>query len=112
MRWRRRTRPAPLSNKDELIPPEGVPLRLTVAGLGARLAAQITDIAITGLGAVAVLILLVTAKLTSPQTTGAVAMMLFFIIRIPYYVMTELAWNGQTLGKRLMKIKVVSHDGL
>ena len=36
---------------------------------------------------------------------------MFFIIRVPYYVMAELAWNGQTLGKRLMKIKVVSHDG-
>ena len=112
MRWRRATQPASLYNKDELIPPEGVPLRLEVAGVGARLAAQIADIAITGLGAVALVILLLFANITSPQTTGAVAMMLFFIIRIPYYVMTELAWNGQTLGKRLMKIKVVSHDGL
>jgi uncharacterized RDD family membrane protein YckC len=38
--------------------------------------------------------------------------MKYYVNRIPYNVKTEHAWNGQTLGKRLMKIKVVSHDGL
>ncbi|WP_411891429.1 RDD family protein [Yoonia sp. SDW83-1] len=113
MKWRRREKKKPaLYNRDELMPPEGVPLHLEVAGVGARMAAQITDILITGIGAIAIIILLVMINLTSPQTLGAVGMMLFFIIRIPYYVLTELAWNGQTLGKKLMKIKVVSHDGL
>jgi uncharacterized RDD family membrane protein YckC len=95
---RRRNKPKPLYNKDALLPPEGVPLRLDVAGLGARLAAQITDILITGIGALAVVLLLISIGASNPQTLGAVASMLFFVIRIPYYVMTELAWNGQTLG--------------
>ena len=112
MKWRRQKKQAALFNKDELMPPEGVPLHLEVAGVGARMAAQIADILITGIGAVAIIILLVMINLTAPQTIFAVAVMLFFVIRIPYYVMTELAWNGQTLGKKLMKIKVVSHDGL
>jgi len=51
-------------------------------------------------------------NLTEPQTLFAISAMLFFVIRIPYYVLSELAWNGQTIGKRMMKIKVVSSDGL
>ncbi len=106
-RKKRKTGPDP----NEVIPPEGVPLRLEIAGLGARLGAQITDVLITGVAAVSIIVLLGALGLTSPNTLLAVGMLLFFIIRIPYYVLAELAWNGQTLGKRFMKIKVVSHDG-
>lgn len=95
----------------EFMPPEGVPLAFQVAGLGVRTAAQIIDILLTALPAIAILILLAMLGLTAPQTTLAIGMMLFFVIRIPYYPMTELAWNGQTLGKRMMKIKVIAADG-
>ncbi|WP_305987924.1 RDD family protein [Roseibium sp. MMSF_3544] len=101
------TRPSP----SELMPPEGVPLTLEVAGVGVRLGAQITDIVITVVALVCIMILLATLDVTSPQTIFAIGALLFFLIRVPYYVLAELVWNGQTLGKRLMKIKVVSHDG-
>ena len=107
LRRRRKDRPSP----DTILSPESVPLTLRVAGIGVRMAAQITDIVITLLAAGCFLILLALLDLTSPQTLFGIGSMLFFITRIPYYVVTELAWNGQTLGKRMMKIKVVSHDG-
>ncbi len=94
-----------------LMPPEGVALKLAIAGVGVRLAAQITDVLITLVAMVCILLLMGLLKLTEPQTIFAVAMLLFFVIRVPYYAVSELAWNGQTLGKKLMKIKVVSHDG-
>ncbi|MEO0774883.1 MAG: RDD family protein [Pseudomonadota bacterium] len=73
--------------------------------------AQIVDLILTLAAGIALLILLATLDLTTPSTWGAVASMLFFFTRIPYYVLAEIVWNGQTLGKKLMKIKVVSHDG-
>ncbi|KIC18922.1 RDD family protein [Leisingera sp. ANG-Vp] len=109
LRWRRNTKPKPPAG--ELVPPEGVPLKLEVAGLGVRLAAQITDIFLTLIAAICLLILVASLGFSAPETLTAIGSLMFFIIRVPYYVMAELAWNGQTLGKRLMKIKVISHDG-
>lgn len=109
MRLFRRRKPR--RSPDILMSPEGVPLTLKVAGIGVRMAAQLADLLLTVAGAGAILLLLGLMQLTQPHTLFAIGMMLFFITRVPYYVVTELIWNGQTLGKRLMKIKVVSHDG-
>ncbi|WP_425084396.1 RDD family protein [Ruegeria profundi] len=96
---------------DRLLPPEGVPLYFRVAGVGVRMAAQFADILITGVGAIALFLLLLAIDVVPPEALVAVAAMLFFVIRIPYYAASELVWNGQTIGKRMMKIKVVSADG-
>src|SRR3546814_13599859 len=42
--------------------------------------------------------------------TVAVGALLFFAIRTPYYVASELLWNGQTLGKRMNGLRVVAVD--
>ncbi|KZM51007.1 RDD family protein [Labrenzia sp. OB1] len=104
---RKDKRPSP----DTLMPPEGVPLTLPIAGVGVRTAAQFTDIVLTSIAAISLLVLLGTLGLLGPQSMTAIAVLVFFCIGVPYYVLAELAWNGQTLGKRIMKIKVVAHDG-
>jgi uncharacterized RDD family membrane protein YckC len=107
-RRRRSERPS----QDTILSPEGVPLKLRIAGIGVRMSAQITDVLITGAAAACALILTYLLDLTEPSTLFAIGSLMFFLVRVPYYVLTELIWNGQTLGKRLMKIKVVSSDGL
>ncbi|MEM7703893.1 MAG: RDD family protein, partial [Pseudomonadota bacterium] len=74
-----------MGEPDILMPPEGVPLHFPVAGFGVRVGAQITDVLITGLAAVAVLVLLVTTGAVQPWWIAGVGMALFFFIRIPYY---------------------------
>ncbi|MEM6311291.1 MAG: RDD family protein [Pseudomonadota bacterium] len=101
-----------ISGGGVLVPPEGVALHFRVAGVGVRLGAQIVDILITGIAATAIVVLLISVlSWAALPLLGAVVSALFFFIRIPYYVLTELAWNGQTLGKRTMNIKVVANDG-
>lgn len=93
----------------ELVPPEGVPIRFVVAGLGARIAAQLTDLLLCGTAVVAALALL--ALTLGGTATVAIGALLFFAIRTPYYIAAELMWNGQTLGKRMNRLRVVSADG-
>lgn len=95
---------------DEVLPPEGVPLYFEIATFGVRFGAQLIDILITSLAALALVLFLNAIGLSQPGFMMAIASMLFFVIRIPYYVVTELLWNGQTLGKRMVKIKVIAAD--
>ncbi|MEM9047213.1 MAG: RDD family protein [Pseudomonadota bacterium] len=101
----------PPRSVDRLMSPEGVPLCLEVAGVGVRLGAQIIDVLATTLPAFAFVVLIQSLDLAESQGFNAIAAMLFLFSRIPYYVLIELAWNGQTIGKRLMQIKVVASDG-
>ncbi len=94
-----------------LTPPEGVPLTFEVASIGARFAAQLLDILFTLLFVISFLGLLLLSNLMSGDMFMIIAVLMFFGLRVPYYVITELMWNGQTLGKRLVKLRVVSSDG-
>lgn len=119
MKWRKRkqkakTGPAaqmPTGKVQEILPPEGVPLRFQVAPLGSRFGAQIIDIIITVLGLAALMIFLFTTDLVDPLAMFSVGVLLFFLIRVPYYAMSEMIWNGQTIGKKICRIRVISGTG-
>ncbi len=98
-------------NASRVMAPEGIELNLPIAGIGARLGAQITDVLLTSTFALSLFLIIFFSELVDPWSLSAVAVLLFFIIRIPYYIVTELIWNGQTLGKRFVKIRVVAHRG-
>jgi uncharacterized RDD family membrane protein YckC len=110
-RRRKAARASRIIESDQIHPPEGVPLTLPVARTGVRFSAQIVDLILTLITLIAIVIILSWLELFDDTTISAVIALLFFFIRIPYYALTELAWNGQTFGKRLLKIKVVAHDG-
>lgn len=95
----------------ELVPPEGVPIRFEVAGLTARFGAQLLDILITGVVVVALLIVLALLPFTIEPLVASLAAILMLVIRAPYYILTELFWNGRTVGKRATGLRVLSADG-
>jgi hypothetical protein len=46
-----------------------------------------------------------------PKWTVAVLIVVLFLIFAGYFIVFEWLWNGQTPGKRLMKLRVIRDDG-
>lgn len=101
----------PKRRLQDFIPPEGVPVSFEVASLGARFGAQFLDLMITYIGLGLLIWCVVWLNLLPYSALGAMFMLLIFFVRIPYYILSELVWNGRTLGKRIVKIRVISANG-
>lgn len=93
------------------LPPEGVPIQFALASIGARFGAQLLDILITYGGAIALVVLFVFTDVVSFPAMLAFLPLVFFFLRAPYYIFSELVWNGRTLGKRIVGIRVISASG-
>lgn len=94
-----------------LTPPEGVPIAFVQATMGARVGAQVLDIMFTYGGLILVLLGAVWWGALSFGGLLALYALLSFLVRVPYYILSELVWNGRTPGKRIVGIRVVSLDG-
>ena len=111
-----------MEDYDIIETPENVNLHRRLAGIGSRFLAGLLDtLLIAGLYAVLV-ILLIVANLNPfgvhPDLTDTVGMVLFavlilcaFLIYWGYFILFETWLNGQTPGKRKMKIRVVQQEG-
>lgn len=92
-------------------PPEGVPIHFTVATMGSRFGAVFLDLLITYGSMIILFIFLANYVPMSPTAWWTLFSLLTFLMRIPYYIFTEMVWNGRTLGKRIVGIRVVSAGG-
>lgn len=108
--------------------PESVTFAYEIAGIGNRFIAALIDTGLIAL-ALTLLNLLVYAVLglagdltigvllgdEAPSWLGGLAIALYallnFAIYWGYYILFELLWNGQTPGKRAVKIRVLRLDG-
>ena len=98
--------------------PERVQVDLPIAGLGSRAMAYVIDVALLGTTA---LVLYFAASFFIPDPLTAalglsnLARLLilagFFFVMWVYWTLLEVSWNGQTPGKRLLRIRVVKSDG-
>lgn len=104
-------RKAPRSSLFPVTPPEGVPINFALASYGSRFGGQFMDILITYLGAFLFLVLLIWMGIFDWTALNALFALITFFLRTPYYVLSELIWNGRTLGKRIAGTRVISHDG-
>ena len=113
---------ATLSTEDVLIieTPERVPLHFALASIGNRFIACAIDHAIQALALA--LIVITALVLTSfsfierslssaPKWVVAVMVLLLFLIFAGYFAFFEWIWNGQTPGKRWLKLRVIREDG-
>ncbi|HYL94429.1 MAG TPA: RDD family protein [Terriglobales bacterium] len=98
--------------------PEQIPLEFPLAGIGSRFLAIALDTLIQALGFllivfIAEILLPTAARFTSRAWTWAAAIFFLcvFILYSGYYALFEIFWNGQTPGKRLVRLRVISDSG-
>ncbi len=119
----------PLELRDQLSidTPELVSLEFSVAGLGSRAIACLTDYAIQAAVLLLALFGLLIVAAVLPQGAGAsvsnksthdakvwtaaVLLILIFLFQWGYFGLFEAFWNGQTPGKRLLKLRVIQQSG-
>ena len=95
----------------DYLPPEGVPISFQIASMGARFGAQFMDFLITYGGLLALLLFMLWIDVLPETAFITLFTLLIFFIRVPYYILSELVWNGRTLGKRIVKVRVISANG-
>ncbi len=92
--------------------PEGIRFSLNLAGPLARFLAYTVDLlCISALSSI-LGSLLKFLGILSPDLAGAVLMTAYFLIQVGYGILLEWAWRGQTLGKRLLRLRVMDVQGL
>ena len=104
---------APEAAARDLVTPEGVPLRIRLAGRGDRAGAFLVDMLAIGAVTLAAGLLAVFGLAWSIGDAWAVSVLLLatFLIRVFYFTAFELRWQGQTPGKRLFKLRVIDRHG-
>src|SRR5271156_4545441 len=104
--------------------PEQVALRFPIAGVGSRFLALLTDLVIQGLALLAMFFIFVLIIGSSKKLPGlsapseiavkwfiAAVVLFYFLLYWGYYSLFEAFRNGQTPGKRLLKIRVIKDSG-
>jgi uncharacterized RDD family membrane protein YckC len=100
--------------------PERVPLHFALASIGNRFIACAIDHTIQMISLIVLVIIFIVIadfsdvgdRVTSaPKWVIAFLIVLVFILMSGYFAFFEWIWNGQTPGKRWMKLRVIREDG-
>ncbi len=92
--------------------PEGVVFAQTLASPVARFFAWLIDFACLWLLLIIVNLGVTLIKFITPDVAQAIQLVSFFVITIGYAMLLEWKWRGQTVGKRVMRLRVVDGNGL
>lgn len=90
---------------------QNIDIDYEIAGLGERIAARCIDLAIFLIGGAVFAILMIVAQMNMSGKVAIVILIIFLAIFVFYDLVCEMALNGQTIGKKVLKIKVISLDG-
>ena len=92
--------------------PENVRLEHTLAGLGSRLLAWTIDVFVIVLVIIATGMVAGLISLVSDRVGEAVYVTLAFVVSLGYPIILEHRWEGRTVGKRAVGLRVVGRGGL
>jgi uncharacterized RDD family membrane protein YckC len=92
--------------------PEGVVFSLRLASPLTRCVAWLVDLGCIATLCLAIGTLLGILRLISFDLAAAFVLLGYFGVSIGYGIATEWFWRGQTIGKRLLKLRVMDAEGL
>jgi uncharacterized RDD family membrane protein YckC len=92
--------------------PEGIVFSFPLAGPVTRFLAWVIDGACILVISSAAGIVIGLLGVISPDLSMGVTILAYFLISIGYGIALEWAWRGQTLGKRLLRLRVMDDQGL
>ncbi len=92
--------------------PEGVVFAFQLAGPATRFLAWLIDVMIIYIAAIVAQLLFIWLAFISPDWAQAFFMIVFFVLAIGYGVIFEWRWRGQTIGKKMLRLRVMDEGGL
>lgn len=100
--------------KDELQirTPEGIAFALPLAGPLTRCLAWVVDMVVIVIVIYAFSIAMAFLSVFSPESAQALLPLIVFFVQMGYSMTTEWFWRGQTLGKRIFRLRVMDVHGL
>ena len=92
--------------------PEGILFPLWLAGPVTRFLAWTIDLLVINVILSVIAAIAGIIGVLSEQIAIAVMVLLYFLVSIGYGIATEWYWRGQTIGKRMMRLRVMDEQGL
>src|SRR5215211_1300013 len=92
--------------------PEGVVFSQTLAGPVARFLAWLIDFTCTSVLLTALNFIVAFTAVVSTEFASALSIIFYFTISIGYAMTLEWLWRGKTLGKRILRLRVVDAEGM
>ncbi len=92
--------------------PEGVVFSQALAGPVTRCIAWLLDFVIFAGATMLIGKLLSVLSLIGGEFIAALNLLLYFVLTLGYSIYFEWRWRGQTVGKRIMRLRVVDAEGL
>jgi uncharacterized RDD family membrane protein YckC len=96
----------------EIRTPEGIVFAQFLAGPVTRFLAWLLDLACISACIIILSIVLIPLQIISPNFGTALGTLAYFVISIGYGIACEWAWRGQTIGKRIFRVRVVDAEAL
>jgi uncharacterized RDD family membrane protein YckC len=101
-----------LDGSHTVLTPEYVEFRFTLAGLYSRFLAWLLDSLIILVSTVGVVIGLNITMAAFPGFASALTAVVYFLLDWGYGITLETIWSGQTVGKRVMSLRVIQESGV
>jgi len=94
-----------------IVTPEGVVLDFAMAGVASRLLARLIDSIMLLFVFYALMIVMVVLSVSNPTLALILAIVIGFALVFVYPMVIESRWNGRTVGKYAMGLRVVTTEG-